>query len=82
MPKKRHASIPSEKLAYESGLEKSDPTHLERALDEALEETFPASDPVAVSFNYVIHHPAPKFLAGAERPTTPEFKEARNALRK
>jgi hypothetical protein len=28
--------------------------HMDRALDEALMESFPASDPIAVSFDYVI----------------------------
>jgi hypothetical protein len=28
----------------------SGPAHLDRLLDEALEETFPASDPIAINF--------------------------------
>lgn len=30
----------------------------EGALDEALMESFPASDPVAVNFSWVVRHPA------------------------
>ena len=34
-----------------------DAKHREAALDEALDESFPASDPVAISFD---HEPAPE----------------------
>ena len=35
--------------------------HLNELLDEALEQTFPASDPIAINFE--IESPAPKFRA-------------------
>ena len=33
------------------------PTHVDAALDEALSESFPASDPVAISFPPPVGHP-------------------------
>jgi len=40
--------------------EKIKPTYLESTLDEALEESFPASDPVAISVTSTVTHEPPE----------------------
>ena len=43
--------------------------HIERLLDEALEETFPASDSIAVFVESASRNPP-----GADEPATPDIK--------
>jgi hypothetical protein len=52
-------SIPQLPRDDDGDARKFDRIHQELALDEALMESFPASDPIAVSIDMVVYHAMP-----------------------
>jgi hypothetical protein len=49
------------------GISEANFTHIDAALDEALKQSFPASDPIAISFPHAVSH-RPKVPAAPARP--------------
>jgi hypothetical protein len=56
------------------GLTRSEAVHLDRLLDEALRETFPASDPVAITVEKASKGVEPNSLHSLDEPEAPPDK--------